>query len=202
MKNNCLKLSYVLLPLLVLVGCGKFGPPLPPEVFSPKAVDGLSVSADDAGVKLSWNSPDRDVRGDELRSLDGYLVQRREISAEEDTDFETLETLPDVHLAALKEAREELRAKGLPTRRAKVSSDLTTFEYLDTLAEHGKNYLYKVVPTNQGGVEGEVLLFARVSFAGAASRTALMGQGQDSEPLADPLGTPEEVENLNSPPIL
>ena len=164
---------------MIVMGCGRYAPPLPPEAFSPQAVRFLEARTESTGVRILWRSPDRDVRGEELRSLDGYLVERRDfgpISTAEtdDVEYETLARLEDPQLEILARLRDEARAQGLPTRRVKVDEENTKFEYLDTAVNPGTLYVYRITPINQGGVEGQVAQVVRVLYQPEAGSVAVL----------------------------
>lgn len=181
------KLSYkLILPALLLFvcGCGKYGQPLPPEVFSPRAVKSLQASGETEGVRFQWVAPDLDVRGKELESMDGYEITRKVFEGEEDfiakkRDFELVGSVPDTHVEELRTMREEYRARGIPSHRASVDKEKKEFEFLDTAVTPGVTYLYRIVPVNQGGVEGEVGQFVKVIFKGDASEVTLIERKDD-----------------------
>lgn len=160
----------LILGLLTVNGCGKYGPPVPPEALSPRPVQALTVSASAQGVKFTWSAPDSDQRGEELKSLDGYNVYRSEIdplAAPADrnlADYQLIGTINDTHLAILQSLREQAIASGKPTRKIKVDSALKNFEFLDNKVGAKKVYLYKVVPFNQGSVEGQFNQFVKVLY--------------------------------------
>lgn len=160
--------------LFATSGCGRYGPPVPPEAVAPAQVETLKVSAVAEGVRFSWNSPQSDRRGESLKSLDGYRVYRKSIEKPSDVtdsniEFTLLGTLEDTHLEALEQARAEARAAGRPAHRARVDAKLTTFEFLDKEVAPGSTYIYKVVPFNQGDVESEAFRLVRVLWRGDSS---------------------------------
>ncbi len=174
----------------LLSACGKFGPPIPPESLSPRPVAALGVSADAQGVKLTWNASPADQRGEELKTMDGYYVYRSVLDplaspqARGQVSYELLGTIEDKHITELKRLREEALAAGKPTRRVKVDPTLESFEFVDKNVENGKLYMYKVVPFNQGGVEGQFNQFAKVLF-----------KAENSE-ITFPKNFVEEIENV------
>lgn len=177
--------SHYLLGMVLsfaLLGCGKFGPPLPPEAFAPKAVENLETSVQMEGVTLRWQSPSENRRGQELAAIDGYAVYRSLID-----DFESyiedpfdasekLAFLPDTHIAVRDELRDAAREKGLPTRKIKVDGTLRMFSYLDKDLEPGREYVYMIVPMNQDGEEGEVSQYIRILFRGDSSEVRIIDQ--------------------------
>lgn len=161
------------------VGCGKYGPPTPPELLSPKAVGDLVVTSQTNGVKFAWKAPDVDRRGEELKSIDGYNVERKLVEkpsdiSDEEVEYVELKHLPDTHLADLEKRKEEARAKGLSTRQVKVDPLLKNFEFVDEGVQPGKTYVYRITPMNQTGVKGEVAQVVHVVFRGDASTIHLL----------------------------
>ena len=158
-----------LLVAFALFGCGKFGPPLPPEMLSPRAVRSLVVSGIAAGVKLSWESPEADLRAKELKSMNAYLVCRKQLDGKADAldqevPFKTIANINDGHIIERDRLRQEARLAGKPSHRVKVDPAMLKFEYLDKDVKLGSSYLYQIVPVNQGDVEGEIRQTARVLF--------------------------------------
>ena len=162
-----------LLIIVAVVGvcaCGKYGPPIPPEALSPRPVQALNVSADTQGVKFTWTAPDADQRGKDLKSMDGYNVYRSEVdplAAPADrgkVSYELVGNIADKHIAELLRLQKEAIAAGKPTHKVKIDDALKHFEFLDKLVEQNKIYLYKVVPFNQDRVEGQFNQFVKVLF--------------------------------------
>jgi hypothetical protein len=186
----------------LLGGCGKYGPPVPPEALAPSAVSGLAVSGSAEGVTLAWVAPELNQRKRELDSIDGYTVLRRDADADGngtaegdrgDRRFTELVTVPDTHLEVQRELREKARAEGTPTSRVKVDPALKRFTFIDRTPTAGAAYIYKVVPFNQGGVTGGVRDEYRVVFNGANSEVSrLMPGGLAALGEVDPFGSDEE----------
>ncbi len=175
---------------MVVCGCGKFGNPLPPEAFSPRAVQNLQVFPELNGVKLTWNSPRDDLRGQELKTLDGYQVERKDILKASDVinsdiEFSILKELEDKSVKLREEQRELAREQGMPARKIKSESELEYFEFLDTEIEPGKEYLYKITPLNQGGIKGQVAQQVRVLFRGVSSVVTIIDSSKVGELAAE-----------------
>lgn len=186
--------SAVLLALVVLSGCGRFAPPIPPEKVAPQAVGDLTATATEKGVLLKWTTPESDRRDKPLRFIDGFSVFRKDIRINKDVTndeipFELLSEIQDKAIEDRERRREEAKNIGAISRRVKLDPTLSAHEYLDETLEMNKTYLYKVVPTNQGGVEGEVRQFVSITFRGLASDIAM--------PNAKELGVEDF---LNQPP--
>ncbi|MBX7144957.1 MAG: hypothetical protein K1X79_10935 [Oligoflexia bacterium] len=149
-----MNLRYGSLLALVFVcfgACGRLGAPIPPEYLAPESVQELAISGTAQGVHMAWKAPQADIRGRELKHLDGYRIYKSALGASRDLiaagkSFSLLTTLADGHLADLEIARAELRAQGKPARRARLDASKLNFEYTDTQVQAGGRYLYKVVP--------------------------------------------------------
>lgn len=178
-----LRITLVLFSLFMLTSCGRYDLPLPPEYFSPEAVRNLEVTALSSGVMFRWESSELDVRGEELENLGGYLVLRKELQNERDAldrgiEYEELKLVEDLSISTLRKQQQEAREQGLPARRLKVEPELTKFEFVDESLVPGGTYLYKIVPVNQGEVEGEVRQLVRVFFRGTTSDISFIESGE------------------------
>lgn len=175
---------------LCLTGCGKYGRPEPPEAFAPAAVQSLEVSADTSGVNFKWKSPERDVKGRELRTMDGYRIYRKELQEKgdllnEDVEYEILSTTPDIHVAELKRLREEAREAGQITRKVKVDEALKKFEVSDKTVSPGRMYAYRVIPFNQGDTEGRAGKIVRVLYRGDSSEIVMINESNFEEEIEE-----------------
>ena len=163
----------------LMSGCGRYKPPLPPEMFAPKAVDALSVTASESGVIFSWTAPDEDRRGKELKFIDGYAIQRKTIAEKGDETnpkihFATIGFVADRHVKVREELRAAARAEGKIGRAIESPAEYTKFSFVDGTPKAATTYMYQVVPQNQGGTDGVVREVARVTFKGAASDIAMV----------------------------
>ena len=165
-------LTLALLPPL-MTGCGKYGPPVPPEARAPKAVLQLVATPQADRVAFTWQSAEADRSGTELLSMDEYRVYQKELTpgapAEWQKGFSLIGSVPDTHVAELAKLRAEARARGELTRRVSLDSKRSQFAFSTPPLSAGRVYLFKVVPVNQGIVEGEVRQLVRVAFQGPAS---------------------------------
>jgi hypothetical protein len=183
----------LLITMLSCAACGRYKNPLPPEVLAPRGVDAFMVTPRADGVLLSWKSPEVDRRGKELKSIEGYQVQRKQIvnrgdETAEDVAFKDLGFVKDRHIEVREKLRAEARAQGKIGRSIQAPEELTSFSYLDRTAAVGSTYLYQVLPMNQGRTEGLVLEVARVVFRGAQSEAVIIDAdqaGEDSERLLE-----------------
>jgi len=64
---------------LLLAGCGKKGPLVPPESFVPAPVSALSVEQKEDTFYVSWPAPGKDEGGRPLTDLAGFRVYRRPV---------------------------------------------------------------------------------------------------------------------------
>jgi hypothetical protein len=179
--------------LLLAAGCGRYKAPLPPEVLAPRGVESFTVAGQPNGVLLSWKAPQVDRRGKELKSIEGYLIQRKAIvnrgdETSDDAVYEDLGFIKDKHIEVREKLRAEARAQGKIGRNVQAPEEMTIFSYLDKTAVSGSTYLYQVVPQNQGRTEGLITEVARVVFRGAQSEAYVIDAdlaGEDSERLIE-----------------
>ena len=174
------KVSILFLALWLIVplsGCGRYVAPLPPEAFSPRAVQRVQASPLLEGIKLSWDAPLLDARGKELQNMGGYRLYRKTLvnrGSDEQPDFELITTIVDKSIAQLNMDRDRAVEQNKPRHRIKVRSELTHFEYTDVTLEAGERYIYKIVPYNQNEVEGQVNQIVQVLFRGDSSEIKIL----------------------------
>jgi hypothetical protein len=179
MRDGLLKIkSMALLAAFFLttisVGCGRYRAPITPEELAPAMVENLTVTTDAKGVTLTWVAADKDRRGKELKSVEGYSVERKElIRRGDETDpevrFQKLGFIEDEHVELRDKLRKEARAAGKISRSVKVPEEKMKFYYTDNSAVLGKTYIYQVVPQNQRGTEGQVGQLVKIVFQGVQS---------------------------------
>jgi len=58
-------------------GCGVRTEPRPPEDTAPRPPANLAAKRTAAGVRVSWDRPDRSMDGERLYDLAGFVVERR-----------------------------------------------------------------------------------------------------------------------------
>lgn len=181
MKRIALVLSVaaVVFGSTCVTGCGRYKPPLPPEMFAPKAVEALTVTAAEGGVFFAWSASDEDRRGKELKTMDGYAIQRKVIARKGDETnpnvrFQTIGFVRDQHVIVRENLRKEARAEGKIGRTIESPEEYTKFTFVDTTAQPSTTYMYQVVPRNEGGTDGAVSQVARVTFKGSASDIAMV----------------------------
>ncbi|MCO6429540.1 MAG: hypothetical protein J5J00_01675 [Deltaproteobacteria bacterium] len=179
-------LLFVICPWVT--ACGKFAPPIPPEYVAPRAVKELQVATDVNGVNFSWQAPDLEVQGKPLRFIDGYQIVRKEMERKEqllddDIEYQKIASIDDTHLVELDKLKEVAIAENRPTRRVSVPAEMKQFQYSDKNVQPGKLYAYKIIPVNQGGVEGEVENIIRVNFRGDASEITFIQESDFEEEI-------------------
>jgi hypothetical protein len=161
-----------------LTGCGRYRAPLTPEELAPAAVENLTVTTTDTGVTFTWVASDKDRRGKELKSAEGYSVERKELAHRGDetdpgVEFQKLGFLKDNHVVVRDRLRDEARASGKIGRTVKAPEDQMKFTFTDATPKTGATYVYQIVPQNQGGIEGQVGQLVKVVFQGAQSTVVL-----------------------------
>jgi hypothetical protein len=188
-----MQMLRVLVLALGLGGCGRYAAPIPPESLAPVAVSALSVLAEEKALQIKWESPQTNLRGEELGSLDGYRVYRAKLNSDQDfvieqPEFALIGSITDTHLVELEKKKDLLIASGKPSRRASVDPSLTRFNFTDADLIFGQRYLYKVVPLNQGGIEGSRFALTQVLWQGTQSKIQTLAQSE----LRDSLSIEEE----------
>jgi hypothetical protein len=176
-SSACFRLFGVTLlisSLFFASGCGRYRPPLTPEELAPAAVENLVVTTSEKGVVFTWVAADKDRRGKELKSSEGYSIERKElVHRGDETDasvqFEKIGFVNDSHVEVREKLREEARAAGKIGRTVKAPEEQMKFTFTDTTAKIGKTYVYQIVPQNQGGTEGQVGQVTKIVFKGAQS---------------------------------
>jgi len=177
---NMLRKS-LLIVLVLLSGCGKYGKPLAPELLSPQAARKIEISAGLEGVRFKWEAPEKDQRGRELKEIQGYRIMRKDLVKlsdllDDEVEEQEIGSIVDTHLAELKRLRDQAEAEGKPVRKVKVDQSLKHFEFIDSTVKPGSQYAYKIVPINQGGVEGQVSNIYKVLFKGENSEIVIIPQ--------------------------
>jgi hypothetical protein len=147
--------------LLLITGCGKVASPKAPEYFAPEIVGEYAVTPSvGQGIIISWKAPKNDRNGKELKTMDGYSVERATLE-EGDTvataKFSEIAFIHDGHILERDKLRAELRAQHKPSRSADVKSEKKMFSYTDSSPEANDpslHLMYRVIGINQDGVKG------------------------------------------------
>ncbi len=182
LERILIKVLFVLGVFLVVApffGCGRMGQPFAPEQLAPVAVRNLEIIAEPTSVLLTWESPERDRRGKELKSMNGYYVKRRVVTKPSDmtdpeVESERLKVIVDQHVVERDRLRKEARDANRPSHRVSVPAQMTKFEFRDNDVQAGGRYVYEIVPVNQETVEGEVRQPVKVLFRGEASEISFL----------------------------
>jgi hypothetical protein len=72
-------------------GCGRVGPPRPPEFVIPRSPDPVNAESAPDGVKVSWQRPKDYIDGEPLDDLAGFRVRR---VCQPDAEFVEVTTVP------------------------------------------------------------------------------------------------------------
>ena len=168
------RVFLILLLASATFACGLYKPPIAPELLAPKAVMDLTFAVEGEGVRFNWQSPDRDVQGEDLKTIEGYRLLRKGPADDYDSliqkEFSVLKFVEDKHLELQKKLRDEAIEKGVLTRNAKVPEEEKKFTYHDKDLEQDKFYSYQIIPVNQGGVAGEPSDLMQMRYLGEESR--------------------------------
>ncbi|HJV34404.1 LPS translocon maturation chaperone LptM [Geomonas sp.] len=124
-------LLLVLLPALLLSGCGKKGPLIPPEALAPAQIVDLAVAQKGGRFQVSWSSPLREESGQRLTDLAGFLLFRRPVLP----PSQDCEECPSAYTQLAKVYVD------YPKEVTKVGN---RYLYADTDLLEGKTYQYKV----------------------------------------------------------
>jgi hypothetical protein len=138
------------------------------------------------GIQFSWVAPEEDIRGEELRSLDYYQIERKVIAEPSDVIDETISyeevgLVPDRYFAQLQAKQEELVEKRLPKRKAVVEESFKKHQFIDRSLMNGTRYLYRISGVNQGNESGAVDSYVDVEFAGLNSVVTIASDLEDVE---------------------
>jgi len=168
---------------LQVVGCGRYVAPITPEELAPSAVESLAVTTTDKEVVFTWVASDKDRRGKELKSAEGFAVERKELVHRGDetdptVEFKRMGFLKDTHVEVRDKLREEARASGKIGRTVKAPEDVMKFTFTDSTPIVGKTYVYQIVPQNQGAIDGQVGQMVKIVFQGAKS-TVVVGVSEE-----------------------
>lgn len=173
---------FVAMFFMLLAGCGKYGAPLAPEVFSPRMVEELAAGLEGEVLVLTWRAPSDDLRARPLNSLDGYRVYRKMVDRDsqlmdDEIEFDLLSEVPDRSFAELEQRQDQAREMGLPGYRVRLTEEFIVHEFRDETLKQGDRAFYKIIPFNQGGVEGAAPQVIRVVLDGARSQTTVLQHG-------------------------
>jgi hypothetical protein len=173
---NLAKVANLLLAivLVLLPGCGRYRAPLTPEELAPSAVQNLTVTATAKEVVFTWRASEVDRRGKELKSVEGFSIERKELRRRGDetdptVEFDRVGFIADDHVEVRERLRVEARAAGKIGRAVKAPDEELKFTFTDSTPIVGRTYVYQIVPQNQGGIDGQVGEMVKVVFQGTQS---------------------------------
>ena len=72
----------VMLPAMLLAGCGRKGPPRAPELLAPATITDLTARAGERGIRLGWSRPRVALDGRKLTDLAAFVVLRKSTRAD------------------------------------------------------------------------------------------------------------------------
>jgi predicted small lipoprotein YifL len=140
--RNLLCGMAVVTGVALLSGCGKKGALIPPEGLVPAAITDLSLAQKGVRFQVSWSAPSRQVSGNRLQDLAGFILLRHTVLPP-DQDCEECPT------AYTQLARIDLE---YPQGVQRIGN---RFLYEDYDLRRGKSYRYKVRSFNSEGVESK-----------------------------------------------
>lgn len=160
--------------LILLPGCGRYRAPLTPEELAPSAVQNLTVTTTATEVVFAWRASEVDRRGKELKSAEGFSIERKELARRGDetdptVEFDRVGFIEDDHVEVRERLRVAARAAGKIGRTVKAPDEELKFTFTDSTPVVGKTYIYQIVPHNQRGIDGQVGEMVKVVFQGAQS---------------------------------
>lgn len=172
--------------------CGRFAPPIAPELTSPKSVDVYTVTAvgpENKSIDLQWTAPAEDVRGKKLKDFYGYNIYRQDITSElpSSEKYSLINTLPDVTVELLKQRREDAINKKLISRKTTLTQEEKTVHFKDDVVVN-HTYIYKISPFNSIFVEVEPDKLLQVKVLPQSIESSMLEntdfkQQDESEPL-------------------
>jgi predicted small lipoprotein YifL len=133
---------------LVVAGCGRKGPLVPPDAMVPVPVADLITVQQGERVTVSWTQPGREEGGGPLKDLAGFRVYRREVlPPKEDceecpTAYKLIRTVDPEYL------QDVVRAGN-------------AYSFVETGLETGKTYQFKVIAFKKDGSESKQSNLAR-----------------------------------------
>lgn len=164
-----IKKIIVLSTLFFLSSCGRYVDPVSPEIVAPEGVRALAVDADLTRVTFNFRSAQRDTRGKQLKSLDGYRIYKKEITEESPSifkkdEYDLLTMINDDHLPELFALQDQARAEGRSPRRVRAPDAQTTFTFTDKNITPDRIFAYRIVGVNQNGVESNMERIVKVDL--------------------------------------
>ncbi len=141
----------ILALMMVLWGCGRKGRPIPKDVRVPRAVTDFQIKKAAGAIQLSWEEPEKDLRGDKLKNLAGYKVLRKRVKpgSNECIDcpagFSVTAVLDRDHPVNFKEADGAILWRDKDVQKPGI-------------------YVYRIVPFNSNGYNGAISTYVSVKI--------------------------------------
>jgi hypothetical protein len=185
-------LRYVIATSLVLTfaavtGCGRYLPPVSPEVLVPQTVETLrAVYNPDNSVTLSWVGPSSDKRGKKLKELEGYQIERSLsggssalTDAPTERLFEQVAFIPDTYYEALRKQQQDALERGDIVRKVKLDDSLKSYSYTIKKIPQGISF-YRVFAVNAEGGDGDFEKVVQVTNDSNTRTVAVVSQGREN----------------------
>ncbi len=74
-----LNTSFLCLCLILVTGCGRKAPPVPPGTLRPQAITDLRYKLQPEGIELIWSIPVRNRNGSPLAKIKGFRIYKAEV---------------------------------------------------------------------------------------------------------------------------
>jgi hypothetical protein len=185
-------LRYVIATSLVisfsaLAGCGRYLPPVSPEVLVPQSVETLTaVYNTDNSVTLTWVGPSSDKRGKKLKELEGYQIESSQggagstlSDARIERRYEQVAFIPDTYYDALRKQQQDALERGDVVRKVKLDDSLKTYSYTIKKIPQGISF-YRVFAVNNEGGDGDFEKIVQVTNDTNTRTVAVVSQGREN----------------------
>jgi hypothetical protein len=173
--NTYKKILISVLFVGLIAGCGRYLPPIAPEMTAPRQVTFQGVEPLATSVTLKWGAPEESRQGKKLKSLEGYKVYRRDVpmtrlERERDTgEYTLLGIVADESVDKRRTKEFANRAELKSGRQVKLSPEELRVQFVDSAVKPGHLYLYKIVAYNSLSAEGFVKSYIELLFNGEKS---------------------------------
>ncbi len=134
--------------VLVLAGCGRKGPLVPPEAMVPAPITDLRTVQQGERFIVSWTQPGREEAGGPLKDLAGFRVFQREVLPPQEDCEECPTAYKLIRTVDLEYLQDVVRAGN-------------AYSFVETGLDTGKTYQYKVIAFKSDGSESKPSNLAR-----------------------------------------
>ncbi len=134
-------------------GCGKKGNPIPRDARVPRAVKNLQLKKLPGAVQLTWGEPRKDLHGDKLKGLAGYNVLRKIIKPGSN---ECVDCPGGFSVVAVLDRDHPVHFK----------VEDHTVVWIDRDLKKPGIYVYRIVPFNVNGYQGEISGYVKTEIPG------------------------------------